>query len=690
MLDANHTDLTVPERPLPNYGGPNRVTPGHGAPAPAFHRQPPTEPALDLGALVRRHLFLLLAFAVGGALLAAAIAWSLPEVYAARAKLVLERRDPALFEAVPELERGRLDREAVETEEQILGSREIAARVVDALRLTSDPWFNSHAPGRPDAAAPDGSALAGFDLAPLRARIGAWKETLLGPDAPPAPPPPASVQRENTVTTFLARTEVNRVGASLAMSVRATHRRPERAQEVANALAAQYIAAAQGARRTATEEAIGYLTQRAGRLALRIAAAERALAEHRARFALDDEEAPRRQRATLTQLRTRLALDAAGDGTGNAARTAAVREEVTRLEAELAARAGAEVELEQRERELAAARERHRLVVERLENLDLQAEPLNRPARIVSPAQVPASPVSPKRFLITAGGGFGGLLLAAVLVLFREAGDRRIRGERDLAHSPWPNLASLPELRAPWWRPGLRPDQAAARDPRSFYALSVRNLLVGCRRMAFGAPSWAVLVTSCVPNDGKTAVSSALAFMAARDGHRTVLVDLDLLKPSMGRAFGVATGAPGLREYLRGECTLDEAIVAGEGAPNGPAGVHVVLPGALRPKEADPLDDAAVAQVVAELKSRYDVVILDSPPVILFDDVGQMAQSADVALLVLRWNRTDRQTAERAMAKLAWFSDTPAATLINRVDPKARERGSEVPFDLGAYASYTG
>lgn len=692
MLDASRT-----------YGGedavdrraePLRAMPGRGVAGWA------DEPRFDVAAILRRRLVPLVAATLAGAAVAGAVAWSLPEIYTARAKLVLERRDPSLFEAVPETQRQSLDREAIETELQVIGSREIAARVVDRLDLTRDPFFSADAraiarEGAAEGAGPFGvlvdmGLLETSSLVSARRMVAGWREAVFG--AAPRRRLDAATLRESTITSFKGRTDVARQGTSLALVVRATHNEPQAATRVANTMADEYIAATVDARRLATRRAIDFLSERAGKLALQVALSERALVRHRQEHALDDLDAPKRARARLEQLETRRDLLGAGAAAGMAAQ---LDTEIARLRRQLEERAQAEVKLGQLDRGLVATRERHRLAVERLGNLDLQAEPLNTPARVVSAAQVPTAPTSPKRFLIVAGGGVGAGLLAFMLILVREAGDRRIRSERDLAFSPFPNLANVPEVRTSGWLGrwlGRRaqPHEAAARDPRSFYAHALRNLVVGCRRMTHGAPSWAVLVTSCLPDDGKTALSTALAQACARNGYRTVLVDLDLVKPAMSRAFGVGEGQPlGLRDYLRGACALDETIVPAGTNRRVPAGVDFVRPGDLDATvEADPLSEEAIAQVVAELKSRYDVVVIDSPPAILFDDVGQMAEAADLTLLLLRWGRTDRQTAERAMGKLDWFSETPIATVINRVDPRTRRQAGEVPFDLQAYASY--
>lgn len=163
-----------------------------------------------------------------------------------------------------------------------------------------------------------------------------------------------------------------------------------------------------------------------------------------------------------------------------------------------------------------------------------------------------------------------------------------------------------------------------------------------------GAPRQIILVTSAVPEEGKTttAVNLALAFAEDRD-RQTLLIDADLRRPSVSRYL---TPPPklGLSEVLSGEASIEHALIALKAA-------HLtVLPaGAPSTNPLELLQSDYLASVFAELRRRFDRIVIDTPPTVPFTDAAVLSAVSDGALLVVRAGKTTVTLIDRARASLA-------------------------------------
>lgn len=170
-----------------------------------------------------------------------------------------------------------------------------------------------------------------------------------------------------------------------------------------------------------------------------------------------------------------------------------------------------------------------------------------------------------------------------------------------------------------------------------------------------------ILVTSGAPQEGKTFIAANLGVTFAREGVRVLLVDCDLRRPRLHRVFGVAP-APGLIELLKSDgATLapspDAPFRVGEAVvtrsfpgvrPTKTAGLSLLPCGALAARAAEVLKPQQLRGLLSELSGHFDVIILDTPPVLVSADAALLAPLADGAILVVRAGQTDRASAERA------------------------------------------
>ncbi len=152
----------------------------------------------------------------------------------------------------------------------------------------------------------------------------------------------------------------------------------------------------------------------------------------------------------------------------------------------------------------------------------------------------------------------------------------------------------------------LDPVEFLLKKPLSRYSEQVRTVRVGVQMSDVDQPPKVVLITSSVPKEGKSTLSACLAFSAAKSGLRVLLIDGDLRHPSTSKYFGLE-GRPGLVDFLTNTAPLESALVA--------AGPIVVLPaGASTQNPADLLASGRMRALISNLRTAYDYIIIDSPP----------------------------------------------------------------------------
>jgi Mrp family chromosome partitioning ATPase len=176
-----------------------------------------------------------------------------------------------------------------------------------------------------------------------------------------------------------------------------------------------------------------------------------------------------------------------------------------------------------------------------------------------------------------------------------------------------------------------------------------------------------LVVTSAVPQEGKTLIAANLAVTFARSGSRVLLVDSDLHRPRLHRMFRLDR-SPGLTEWLStedGTLVPTYSFLAGAARPrevaHGPAPIRksgierlsLLTAGRSLPNGSELLEPARLRSRLYELQERFDVIILDSPPVLVSADAATLAASAHGVIVVVRAGNTDRGAAELAFQRLA-------------------------------------
>lgn len=180
------------------------------------------------------------------------------------------------------------------------------------------------------------------------------------------------------------------------------------------------------------------------------------------------------------------------------------------------------------------------------------------------------------------------------------------------------------------------------------------------------------LITSSLSGEGKSTVSANLALAAAGQGKKTLLVDFDLRKPRQHRVFGFVqkgSNQPGATEWCARKATLTECVVTQTGAEN----LHVVFSGTRAPNPGELLDSERIREMIEEAKGLYDVIILDTAPMLPVPDTRLIAPFADNICVVVRSGYAPKGAVLRTLDLLDSYGTSPSGLILNA---HAESRGS--------------
>jgi capsular exopolysaccharide synthesis family protein len=303
-------------------------------------------------------------------------------------------------------------------------------------------------------------------------------------------------------------------------------------------------------------------------------------------------------------------------------------------------------------------------------------------AELVQPAETPTSPSSPKPLRNTLIGAVVGLLLGIAAAFLLERLDRKLRDPEEIRDAfGMPLLATVPESEAI-----VAAEPGAVAEPLPFAENEAFRMLRGSLRyFNVDADLRSVLVTSTEPEVGKSTVAWNLARIAASSSH-TVLVETDLRNPSLARQHGLAPG-PGLAELLTHQVDLDQAVqkkklavpsTNGGGDPT----LNVIAAGMTPPNPGELIESQAMSEVLAQLISIYDFVVLDTAPVGVVADAFPLLSQVGGVIAVGRIGTSTRDSIHRLREQLGQLKAPVLGIVANGV-PTRRGR-----FAYGYYGNY--
>ena len=293
-------------------------------------------------------------------------------------------------------------------------------------------------------------------------------------------------------------------------------------------------------------------------------------------------------------------------------------------------------------------------------------------ARVVSPAKIPTGPSYPKPSLnlalglvLALGAGVAAIVLAEILMagLFTEDEVERRLG--------LPYLGAVPTLGTTVddakILKGMTPADYLLAKPLSSFAESLRKLRASILFSKVGEPVKVIAVTSSLPGEGKTTTTFSLARTLATSGAKVVVVDCDLRQSAISQ-FLKEPASIGLLEVLNGVASLDQAVITDE------SGAHILPLAKSAYTPRDVLGSSAMHKLLQDLRDRYEIVLLDTAPLLAIADTRILAPHADAVVMLVRWKKTPVKAVQSALALLQGTRAFIAGVALTQMDLKAQSR----------------
>jgi capsular exopolysaccharide synthesis family protein len=353
------------------------------------------------------------------------------------------------------------------------------------------------------------------------------------------------------------------------------------------------------------------------------------------------------------------------------------------LEARAAARARALAERATLERQVESDRRLYESQLARVRGAAELSGSLAADARVISEATPPTAASFPRPAPLLTVGFCASLLVALLAVYATEQADRRLRTPDDVrAALGLATLGLVPEL-------GRRRGQGVPfhewplRRPGTCEAEAVRSVLTALGPVGPQAGGRIVLLGSAVPGEGKSSLTLALGRLAAEEGARVLVVDADLRRPSLAAMLGREAGL-GLVELADGRATLDEVLL------DDPLSLLRILPGsAATGPPTGLLGEGGVPAVLRALRGIFDLVLVDTAPLLPVADAARLAAHADAIVLVVRWARTPAPLVAHAQGLLGPARERVIGAVLTRVDLRRHRAWATADVAL-AYGRYRG
>ncbi|USQ76107.1 polysaccharide biosynthesis tyrosine autokinase [Ornithinimicrobium cryptoxanthini] len=296
--------------------------------------------------------------------------------------------------------------------------------------------------------------------------------------------------------------------------------------------------------------------------------------------------------------------------------------------------------------------------LQELERVDASGESPVK-ATVVKPATAPQSPASPSPLRNLALATVLGLLLGAGLAVLRDLLDTNVRGESDIHR-----VTDEPVIGAIAFDKDAEDHPLVIEiDPHSHRSEAFRSLRTNLFYLSPDEPARTLLITSTVPNEGKSTTSVNLALTMAETGARVCLIEGDLRRPRMLEYMGLESAA-GLTDVLVGRVDVEDVL-----QPHV-SNLHVLGCGPIPPNPSELLGSAAMERLLERLSKDYDYVVIDAPPVLAVTDAAVLSTLADGTIVVVGVGVVKRDTLSRAIAALERVDANVLGVVLNRLPVK--------------------
>ena len=358
-------------------------------------------------------------------------------------------------------------------------------------------------------------------------------------------------------------------------------------------------------------------------------------------------------------------------------RAASLAASVSRDRNTLALNNSAGVRLGELQRDADAVRGVYESFLNRLKQTDAQEDLQDADAQIIAPANIPLKPSRPSWMLATAAAMLFAALAAACAILLKEFMDRGVRSPEEAENAVgMPVIAVVPRIAK------ADPVSYVVKRPMSDFAEAIRNLRTSLFLSRTGSPPKVVALMSALPNEGKTTTTLALGRQAAESGARVVIIDADMRKRAMS-SYVRQPIRDGLVELLDGSAPLESCLY------HDPLSNAMILPIANSDRAGrDIFFSHDLGRVFDQLRKRFDIVLVDTAPLLPLAEPRVVASHADSIVMLTRWHETPRSAMQEA-ARLIRTLDVPVAGMaLTYTDMKLMDSFGYAARSHGQRASY--
>ncbi len=321
-------------------------------------------------------------------------------------------------------------------------------------------------------------------------------------------------------------------------------------------------------------------------------------------------------------------------------------------------------------REAQSTKEMYDLLFKRMKETSLTEDIRTGNVRIVDAAEIPRSPFKPKKAQNLMLAIILGLVLSIGTAFFLERMDNTIKIPDDIKNNlnisylgPVPDFSTLPEADTP--KPGelkLIEELITVSSPKSTASEAYRGIRTNILFSSADIAPQVLLITSSAPAEGKTLTAANLAVVMAQMGNKVLLIDSDMRKPKLNKVFKTSRDK-GLSTILVGGCEISEAII-----PTKIPNLDIISSGPVPPNPSEIIGSQKMATVLAELRGRYERIIIDSPPISAVTDASILSKYADGAIIVVRYGETHLEIIKNGINQLASVNAHIFGAILNCVN----------------------
>jgi len=344
-----------------------------------------------------------------------------------------------------------------------------------------------------------------------------------------------------------------------------------------------------------------------------------------------------------------------------------------------------EFQLKELEREVDSSQKLYETFFTRFQETTATGDLKTVNARLMDPAVIPRVAAKPKKGMSLAIAFAISMILGVLMAFLLEHLNNTFKGSEDIENRLGVSVLGLIPLAKTGRNQTLNPINIFKNMEYVALAESIRTIRTGLILSGLDNPHKVTLITSSIPNEGKTTTSTGLA-IALGQLENVLLIDADMRHPSIAKAFNLSDDSAGLSDLVAGTKTMVECISHQE-----EAGIDVLTAGTIPPNPLELLSSEKFATVLHELETKYDRIIIDSAPTQAVSDPLVLSSHVNSVLYVIKADATQINVARSGIKRLSNNNAPITGVILNQLDvEKAAKYGNYSYYNGGYYGGYTG